>query len=177
VPLLNDRYAGDHALVAEVDRFPRDKAPLFIMDDCTPLGGSWFLFHLQQPARLLRNPTHLLREDVPDESYVLMRRCTAEKAAQFAYISLVKESACSKDEQGQEAFRMGLYHVTVLPHLARVSPVPLSPMQATGRSFGPFLTSEPGLRQLTAAPATETLPGVGFMPPGLLTPGSDPARQ
>lgn len=144
--LVEDRFHPDLALVAQARKEAQtNKTPLFVLDDRTPLGASWFLFYLDHTARLLHHPSHVLRGDVAEEMYVLMRRDTVALMSNFAHCSLLRESEKTHDEFGHEGFRVGLYHVSVLPHLARTwDPIYISPMQATGRAAPPILQPTTG---------------------------------
>lgn len=134
----DDRYAGDRELMRRVaDDVPPD-APLLVLDDWGPLDASWSLFYLDGRARLLHNVTFLRDERLGGpEVYVVARRLRAEALAAFGACELVRQSEASRGEPSPD-YRLGLYRVRLtVPR--RPGSAYVSPMQATGRTPGPWL--------------------------------------
>ncbi len=138
--LIEDRFVGDRALVERVCATLPASAALYVHDDCGPLGSSWFLYYFEGRAKLLHNPSFLLREEVDGEVYVVTRRYSVPRYEPYARCELVLESSRTQDEGKQPLLRMGLYRLQLHPELPRHrGPVYISPMQATGRAPGPEL--------------------------------------
>jgi 4-amino-4-deoxy-L-arabinose transferase-like glycosyltransferase len=139
-PLLNNRYANDLALVAQVKAHVPAHVPVLVGEDIGPLDASWWLYYLDGRAEQLHNFSFLRDQRYRDgEVYVIARRMLAERLREYGSTDVVLESDRSRDEGGPE-HRFALYRLRFHDRLARCDGrVYISPMQATGRAPGPDL--------------------------------------
>jgi 4-amino-4-deoxy-L-arabinose transferase-like glycosyltransferase len=135
-----DRYREDTDFVRDSARLVPARERLLVMDDDAPLNASWLLFYLGGRARLLHNITFLRAGDIAeDEVYLITRRKQEAALSQYGTFATLLESQRSRYEDGPED-RYALYRLHFHPGLERVrGPVPISPLQATGRADGPYL--------------------------------------
>lgn len=135
-----DRYRDDSAFVHQVkDRVPAGKA-ILVLDDDAPLNASWLLFYLGDRAMLLHNVTFLLDEKIVDKEIYLIARGRLETSlSSFGAYEALLESKKSRYEL-TAADRYRLYRVRLHERLGRQGRARISPLQATGRAPGPFLT-------------------------------------
>jgi 4-amino-4-deoxy-L-arabinose transferase-like glycosyltransferase len=138
-----DAYEGDQVFVLAAKALPADGRPLLVIGDKHPLTSSWLLYYLGEKTQLLHNIT-FLRDDrltVP-EAYVICRHFDGPLLAEFGDAEEILQSAQTRGE-ASPADRWTLYLLRFHPHLARMpGNVRISPLQATGRAFGPFLGQE-----------------------------------
>ena len=110
------------------------------MDDDAPLNASWLLYYLDGRGTLLHNLTFLKADNICEkEVYLIARQKQEPKLRQYGTFQTVLQSKHSRYEEGP-ADRYTLYRLRFHPDLERTSgPVPISPLQATGRAPGPDL--------------------------------------
>src|SRR5262249_3717491 len=139
----NDRYLDDRAFVARVRQgVPADR-PVVVINDTSPLYGSWFLFYLDRPAVLLHNTTFLRSDRLTEpETYVVARAEARRTLAGYGSVTQFDQSVRTRAETSP-AERWTLFRVHFRDDLKRLpGDVRISPMQATGRAHGPFLTED-----------------------------------
>ena len=161
--LRHDRYTADRAFVREVKGAVPQGQTLLVLDDWGPLDASWLLFHLDGRAQLLHNVTFLLDERLgrDREVFVVARRHRARALAAFGRCERLFESACSRGEPPGEPptdMRLGLYRLRLEVPRHRGA-VYVSPMQATGRAPGPWLTPPELERNHSPEPPTLSIGG------------------
>jgi 4-amino-4-deoxy-L-arabinose transferase-like glycosyltransferase len=140
-----DRYRDDSIFLEQVKQRVPTGEPILVMDDDAPLNASWLLFYAGRQAELLHNITFLLDDRVPDRDVYLIARRKVEKALpSLGQYEELLESRRSRYERTPED-RYRLYRVRVDRRLARHHGVRISPMQATGRAYGPYLVMIDGL--------------------------------
>jgi 4-amino-4-deoxy-L-arabinose transferase-like glycosyltransferase len=135
-----DRYREDSRFLKESASVVPARERILVMDDDAPLNASWLLFYLEGRARLLHNITFLRAADIHENEVFLIARKKQEPAlAQYGTFERVLFSERSRYENGPED-RYALYHLQFRTDLERVGgPIPISPLQATGRAEGPYL--------------------------------------
>jgi len=135
-----DKYREDSQFIkASAALVPRNER-ILVMDDDAPLNASWLLFYLEGRAKLLHNITFLRSGEIQEQEIFLIARKKQESLlTQFGNFEKILQSEHSRYENGPED-RYALYRLRFRPNLQRVpGPVPISPLQATGRADGPFL--------------------------------------
>lgn len=136
-----DRYRGDTAFLQEVNKTVSDDRPLLVVFDDHPLTSSWLMYYLGDRWSLLHNLTFLRddRLDVPE--VFLICRCKDEDLLKgFGKAELILKSSETRAEEWP-GDRWALYSLRFHPHLERMNGnVRISPLQATGRKAGPYLT-------------------------------------
>lgn len=150
-----DRYAADRAFVERVKQTVGPGQTLLVLDDWGPLDASWLLFYLDGRARLLHNATFLLDDRIEArEVFVVARRYRAASLPTFGPCEQLFESNGSRGEPTPE-HRLGLYHLRrEVPRATISSPVYVSPMQATGRTPGPWLSCSGASGQRNQSPGS-----------------------
>ena len=135
-----DRYQDDYAFVNQAcGLVPADQRVL-VMDDDAPLNASWLLFYVGERATLLHNATFLLDEKAAaPEVHLIARRKTEQELAALGTYEVVLSSARSRYER-TPADRYVLFRFRPHAGLARHHDVRISPLQATGRAPGPYLS-------------------------------------
>lgn len=139
----NDRYLDDRAFVGRVrERVPAD-ADVLVVNDISPLYGSWFLFYLDRPAILLHNTTFLRSDRLPErEAYIIARAQDRRALGRFGEVVQLDQSVRTRAESSSKE-RWTLFHLRFRDDLKRLpGDVRISPMQATGRAKGPYLTED-----------------------------------
>ncbi len=136
---LWDRYREDSQFVQQTASLVPVEQRILVLDDDAPLNASWLLFYLKDRATMLHNVTFLRVDDLPEKEVFLIARQKQEKfLADYGTFDVVLQSRQSRDETGPQD-RYALYRLRFHPNLERVrGPVPINPMQATGRSTGLF---------------------------------------
>lgn len=138
---FNDRYLDDRAFVARV----RDTVPagrdVVVVNDANPLYASWFLFYLDRPTVLLHNLSFLRSDRLRDAEVYLVARAEARRTlAKYGAVNELDRS-CRTRGEASPAERWTLFHLRFRSDLKRLpGDVRISPMQATGRAHGPFLS-------------------------------------
>jgi hypothetical protein len=138
---LHDRMRDDRAFIeAARELTPADRQVL-VMGDQHPLNASWFLFYLRDRARFVHNHTFLCDDRLPArEVYVIDHSFNRPALEQYGSVEVLAKSRFSKGETSPHD-RWALYRLRFRDDLPRLPGVVarISPMQATGRAFGPFL--------------------------------------
>jgi hypothetical protein len=135
-----DRYRDDSAFVEQACALMEPGKPVLILDDDAPLNASWLLFYVGERASLLHNVTFLLDEKITaGEAYLIARRKVEEALPAFGSHEVLLQSRQSRYEK-TPADRYALFHLRFHDGLARRRPPRISPMQASGRAAGPYLT-------------------------------------
>jgi 4-amino-4-deoxy-L-arabinose transferase-like glycosyltransferase len=113
---------------------------ILVMDDDAPLNASWLLYYLEGRAKLLHNITFLRSDDIPDtDVYLIVRQKEEAMLSEYGTFQMVLASEHSR-YQNESTDRYALYRLRLFPNLKRVpGPVPINPLQATGRAPGPYL--------------------------------------
>jgi 4-amino-4-deoxy-L-arabinose transferase-like glycosyltransferase len=135
-----DRYKEDSQFLKETASVVPAGQRVWVMDDDAPLNASWLLYYLDGRATLLHNITFLRSGDIHASEIFLIARAKQEAAlSDYGTFDTILHSEHSRYENGPED-RYALYRLHFHPELKRVpGPVPISPLQATGRAFGPYL--------------------------------------
>ncbi len=113
---------------------------ILVMDDDAPLNASWLLYYLQGQGTLLHNITFLRSDDLPEHDvYLIVRQKEEPALSQYGTFQMLLASEHSR-YQNESTDRYALYRLQLHPDLKRVhGPVPINPLQATGRAPGPYL--------------------------------------
>jgi 4-amino-4-deoxy-L-arabinose transferase-like glycosyltransferase len=135
-----DRYREDSQFLKQSANLVPDQQHILVMDDDAPLNASWLLFYLEGRATLLHNITFLRASDIHDqEIYLIARQKYESILSQYGTYEMLLHSERSRYENGPED-RYALYHLRFHADIQRIAdPVPISPLQATGRAPGPYL--------------------------------------
>lgn len=139
----NDRYLDDRAFVARVREAISAERSVVVINDVNPLYASWLLFYLDRPSILLHNPTFLRSDGLPrEEAYVVARAEAKRTLTKYGAVTQLDQS-CRTRGEASPAERWTLFHLRFREDLKRLpGDVRISPMQATGRAHGPFLSEE-----------------------------------
>jgi 4-amino-4-deoxy-L-arabinose transferase-like glycosyltransferase len=135
-----DRYREDSQFVRQAAALVPADQRILVMDDDAPLNASWLLYYLEGRARLLHNITFLRMDTLREPEVFLIARKKQEPAlAAYGTFDTVLQSEHSRYENGP-VDRYALYRLRFHADLQRVTgPVPINPLQATGRELGPYL--------------------------------------
>jgi hypothetical protein len=135
-----DRYRADSQFLKETVSVVPSGQPIWVMDDDAPLNASWLLYYLEGHATLLHNITFLRGGDIhAGEIYLIARAKQETPLSEYGTFDTILRSEHSRYENGPDD-RYALYRLHFHPDLKRVpGPVPISPLQATGRARGPYL--------------------------------------
>jgi 4-amino-4-deoxy-L-arabinose transferase-like glycosyltransferase len=135
-----DRYREDSLFIEQSSNLVPDQQRILVMDDDAPLNASWLLFYLEGRATLLHNITFLRSGDIHEnEIYLIARKKQEPFLSQYGTFEAVLQSERSRYENGPED-RYALYRLKFHDGMHRIpGPVPITPLQATGRAPGPYL--------------------------------------
>lgn len=133
-----DRYAEDSRFLSDLRQAPLG-GPLYVAADRHPLDASWLLFYTANHAGLLHNLS-FLRDDRIEESEVFVLTRAYNEKLLWCYGEAVPV-AQSNETRGEHSpqDRWTLFRLRFHEDLVRHRPLRISPMQATGRAFGPYL--------------------------------------
>jgi 4-amino-4-deoxy-L-arabinose transferase-like glycosyltransferase len=139
----HDRMRDDREFIEACKTLTPADRPVLVMGDKHPLNASWFLFYLRERAKFVHNHTFLRDDRLPArEVYVIDHHFNRAALEDYGTVDIVTESRFTKGEQSPED-RWTLYRVRFRQDLERVPGLArISPMQATGRAFGPYLGGE-----------------------------------
>jgi 4-amino-4-deoxy-L-arabinose transferase-like glycosyltransferase len=135
-----DRYRADSQFLKETASVVPSGQRIWVMDDDAPLNASWLLYYLEGRATLLHNITFLRGSDIhAGEIYLIARAKQETLLSEYGTFDTILRSEHSRYENGPDD-RYALYRLHFHSDLKRVpGPVPISPLQATGRARGPYL--------------------------------------
>jgi 4-amino-4-deoxy-L-arabinose transferase-like glycosyltransferase len=139
--LYLNSYEQDLVFLRQAKEAVPGQRTILVPENAGPLGASWFLFYLADRGAYLHNLTFLLDERIRDpEVYVIARASDEAALKSYGVTERLLQSQRTRAERSVED-RFTLFLLHFRDGLPRVSAnVRISPMQATGRAPGPFLT-------------------------------------
>jgi 4-amino-4-deoxy-L-arabinose transferase-like glycosyltransferase len=139
--LYMDHYRHEIAFLRYICRDIPENRPLLVNGDDGALHGSWWTHYGKGRVKMIHNVTFLRDSRIQSqEAYVIGRRKIEASLEAYGAVAIVADCPGSRFEwnpgERQTLFRIGFH-----PDLVKVpGDVRFSPLQATARAPGPFLT-------------------------------------